>query len=304
VLLALDADSAGQEAMLKSAGLAAKRKLELRVVALPEGADPAELVQRDGPEAVAAAVEASVPFIRFRVERVLAGDDGSTSEGQDRMIEQLRPVFAQLPPSVMRAELMKLVARRFGEHEDLLERRLAAEDPGTRSAPKERNTSREVGVDSARARARPPSGRDDAERAFLALCIASPDDGESAIAGVEIDEHFSSELLRRAARWLGSGHLRQPLASSGESGGLQDDPELQRLLAELVVEAGRDSAHPAMLEVQRLQLELARVDRQVQRARGQESGDVSDLAHRRAEVKREFDRAYERVLQETGDRTN
>ena len=48
VLLALDADSAGQEAMLRAAGSAAKRKLELRVVALPEGTDPAELVQREG----------------------------------------------------------------------------------------------------------------------------------------------------------------------------------------------------------------------------------------------------------------
>ena len=37
VLLALDADSAGQEAMLKASTLAAKRKLELRVVPLPAG---------------------------------------------------------------------------------------------------------------------------------------------------------------------------------------------------------------------------------------------------------------------------
>ncbi len=49
VLLALDADSAGQEAMLQRVqALAAKRKLELRVVPLPAGADPAELIQRDG----------------------------------------------------------------------------------------------------------------------------------------------------------------------------------------------------------------------------------------------------------------
>ena len=48
VQLALDADSAGQEAMLRAARLAAGRKLELRVVALPAGEDPAELVQRAG----------------------------------------------------------------------------------------------------------------------------------------------------------------------------------------------------------------------------------------------------------------
>src|SRR5262249_9172423 len=63
VLLALDADSAGQEAMLRSARLAAKKRLELRVVELPEGADPAELIQREGAEAMSAAVERAVPFI-------------------------------------------------------------------------------------------------------------------------------------------------------------------------------------------------------------------------------------------------
>jgi hypothetical protein len=89
---------------------------------------------------------------------------------------------------------------------------------------------------------------------------------------------------------------------AGDGSPLEEDPELKGLLAELVVEAGREQSDPAMLEVQRLQLELARVDRQIQRARGQEKGDVSELARQRAEVKRDFDRAYGRVLEETGDR--
>ena len=38
--LCLDADRSGQEAMLRAAGLAAGRNLELRVVALPEGIWP------------------------------------------------------------------------------------------------------------------------------------------------------------------------------------------------------------------------------------------------------------------------
>ncbi len=75
VLLALDADTAGQEAMLRASQLAARRRLELRVVSLPGGMDPAELVQREGPEGIAAAVAKSVPFVRFRVERVLTAGD-------------------------------------------------------------------------------------------------------------------------------------------------------------------------------------------------------------------------------------
>jgi DNA primase len=294
VLLALDADSAGQEAMLRASSLAAKRKLELRVVELPAGKDPAELVQQDGVEAMTAAVKESVPFVRFRVERVLAGGDHGNPEGRDRMIEELRPVFATLPPSAMRMELTKIVSGRLSLPESLAETLLASSG----------GRGRQVENDApSGARAGGLSRREETERAFLVLCIASPEEGAKALEGLEVDEHFASELLRRAARRLREGDLREPLADSpGQHGGLDGDPELKGLLAELVVEAGRESAHPAMLDVQRLQLELARVDRKIQRARGQESGDVSELAQHRAEVKRQFDRAYELVLEETGDR--
>ncbi len=87
-----------------------------------------------------------------------------------------------------------------------------------------------------------------------------------------------------------------------DSQALEDDPELKGLLAELIVEAGREEADPAMLEVQRLQLELARLDRGIQQARGREDTDVSGLAKEKAAKKIEFDRAYSRVLERTGER--
>jgi DNA primase len=316
VLLALDADTAGQEAMLRASSLAAKRKLELRVVPMPAGADPAELVQRDGPEAFAAAVERSVAFVRFRVERVLASGDDSTPEGRDQMIEALRPVFATLAPSAMRMELTRIVSGRLALPETLAETLLAQGAQASRptqgrmdvgrgerpAAGSGRSGDARPGVRSPQ-RGSDLSRREETERAFLALCIAAPEDGAGALAGLDVEEHFSSPLLRRAATGLREGDLREPMrAAAGHGAGEGDDPELAALLAELIVEAGREESDPAMLDVQRLQLELARVDRQIQRARGQESGDVSDLAHKRAEVKREFDRAYGKVLEETGDR--
>jgi DNA primase len=302
VLLALDADSAGQEAMLRASGLAARRKLELRVVPLPAGADPADLLQRDGAEAMSRAVDASVPFVRFRVERVLTSGEHSTAEGRDRMIEELRPVFAQIAPGAMRDELVRVASGRLAVQPSVFEQRLVAGGADGRDRRQERRSGAAGSVNGAEERGKPLSGREDTERAFLALCVASPQEGETALASLDIDEHFSSELLRRAARRLRAGDLRQPMAAVEGERELEDDPELQALLAELVVEAGRDSAHPAMLEVQRLQLELARVERQIQQARGQQSGEVSELAQRKATVKREFDRAYGRVLEETGDR--
>jgi DNA primase len=318
VLLALDADSAGQEAMLRAARLAAGRNLELRVVTLPGGKDPAELVQREGPDAVKAAVARSVPFVRFRVERVLAAGDHSSPEGRDRMIDELRPVFAALAPSAMRMELTRLVAGRLELPESLAETLLAGAQrsvggahargaaPAPSSGPgREREASGAARGDPASAAAqgaapraaRALSRREETERTFLALCIASPEDGARALDALEPDEHFTSERLRRAAVHLRAGRLVEPMAAIDEQ-----DPELTSVLAELVVQAGRELPVPAMLDVQRMQLELARLDRRIRGASGAEgSGEVvSELAHRRAEVKRAFEQAYERALEETG----
>jgi DNA primase len=283
VLLALDADKAGQEAMLKASRLAARRKLELKVVELPAGADPADLIQREGAEAIDAAIGRAAPFVRFRVERVLAAGNDSSPEGRDRMIEELRPVFEGLPPSAMRMELTRLVSGRLGLSEGLAETLLAAR-------------GRRVEV----AASQVLSAREDTERAFLALCIATPTHGQQALAEVEIAEVFTSDLLRRAAEHLKRGGLAEPL-----KGVDAEDRELVGLLAELTVEAGRWPAHegssrPAMLEVQLLQLRLAAIDRKIHTARAQGAGEVSELARARGDVKREFDRAQERALAESG----
>jgi DNA primase len=313
VLLALDADSAGQEAMLRASSLAAKRKLELRVVPLAEGADPAEMVQRDGADAIGAAVARSVAFVRFRVERVLAAGDDTTPEGRDRMIEQLRPVFATLPPSAMRMELTRMVSSRLALPESLAEQLLGPGGAQRQSSARGQggrggggggveNETQQRAANGSSGRSAALSGRAETEQAFLALCIASPEEGAVALSALDVDEHFSSELLRRVARHLREGDLSQPMAAAPGGIAVDEDPQMKGLLAELIVEAGRERANPAMLEVQRLQLELARVDRQIQQARGLEGVDVGALAKRRAEIKREFDRAYGGLLEQTGDR--
>jgi DNA primase len=144
------------------------------------------------------------------------------------------------------------------------------------------------------------SGREDTERAFLALCIAAPEHGQKALEEVAGEGVFTSDLLRRAATHLKDGHLAEPLKGVDD-----EDRELVSLLAELTVEAGRwpvseRTTKPPMLEVQQLQLQLAAIDRRIHTARAQGTGEVSDLARRRGDVKRDFDRAQERAMAESG----
>jgi DNA primase len=309
VLLALDADSAGQEAMLKAARLAARRELDLRVVELPAGADPADLLQRDaGAETMRELVSHSVPFVRFRVERALAGGDDSTPEGRDRMLAELRPVFAELPQSAMRMELTRLVSGKLGLGEGVAESLLAARaEPrpagagSSRRAPGDPRPTATTGrLGGSHTGTDVLARREGTERAFLAQCIAAPAHGQAALAEADVEALFNSELLRRAASHLRDGHVGEPLKEVDD-----EDRELVSLLAELTVEAGRwppaeGTATPPMLEVQQLQLELAAIERRIHTARAQGAGEVSELARRRGEVKLRFDRAQERAMAHSG----
>ncbi|MBV9047925.1 MAG: DNA primase, partial [Solirubrobacterales bacterium] len=256
--LCLDADRAGQDAMLRAARLAAGRKLELRVVPLPEGADPSELIERDGVDALRARVESSVPFVVFHVERILDRADLRTAEGRDRALSELHPVLRDLSASVLRDDLMQRVAGRL----ELSEGRLATLVSASRvpAAPRDAFAS---GSDSDGARVPVPAVDQEirAERAFLALCIALPEKGQAMLAAVDPDELLLSAVMRRAAAHL-RGRTQAPLSDLPA-----DDEQVARAIAELVALAGRGGdGNPAQLEHARLVLELGRLDRAIRRA--------------------------------------
>jgi DNA primase len=264
--LCLDADGAGQEAMLRAARLASGRNLELRVVALPEGADPADLVQREGVDAMRARVERSVPFVVFQVQRILDRADTRSGEGRDRAFTELRPVLAEVPASSLRDELVQRVAGRLELPERRLESLLAG---GPAATPASENGG---------GAAPTPSPLDQgarAERTFLVLCLAVPDAGRVALQAIDPDELLTSGPLRRAARRLAE-HPDAPLAD------LAEDDELVPVLDDLQQRAERyPDRTPDRLEHARLVLELARLDRAIRRARGEEGGDTSALARER-----------------------
>jgi DNA primase len=283
VLLALDADAAGQEAMLRVARVAARRNLALRVVPLPPGSDPADLVAAEGPRALSDRVDASVPFVRFRVERALDAGDLTRAEGKDAVIAALRPVFEPLEASAVRDELVGLVADRMNLAPSLVAERLAGGSTPV-AAP--------VSNGGARRQAAPldPTGR--AEHAFLAQCLAAPTAGREALAALDLDAAFSSDLTRRAA-----AHVRERLAGGAEVP--PGDDELATLVAELVVRAGQMRSSEAALESERLSLELLSIERQISAARTAAAGDVTPLVTRRQELKRRRDAAIALAMEET-----
>jgi DNA primase len=297
LILCLDADTAGQEAMVRAASLVGARKLELRVVPLPAGRDPADLVGLEGAAALRDRVQRAIPFADFQVQRIVERPDVRSAEGRDQAMRELLPIFASIPQGLLRDELARRVAGLLSLRSDQLAELLGRQERPARTEPsRSAVATRLESVD--------PAVR--GERAFLALCLALPSAGEQALQAIDFDQHITSERLRRAARHL-VGRLDHPL------GGLPaDDDDLARTVADLVKRAGQAGAvRPEHVEQQRLYLERARLERAIRRAlttssvadgrplRQGEGRDVQGLAREKEAVRaaiQELDARLERPV--------
>ena len=285
VRLALDADSAGREAMLRAARVAAGRRppLRLRVVGLPPGDDPADLVQREGGDAVVSLVEDAVSFARFRVLRRLEVGDLATAEGRDGVLADLREDFSLLAPSAEREELARIAASRLDLSPDLLESLLARASARPAAGPAPARAAADV------PRAPQLGRREPTERSFLAMCIALPELGGPALEELDAEADLSSDVTRRAV-----AHLRAHLHAPTE--GLDElyDAELVALIRELAVRAAA-MASPSRrdFEIERLQLALARADRAIAGAR-RSGAPIEALAAQRGRYGRNWTGSWSR----------
>ncbi len=294
VALALDADSAGQEAMIRAAKVAAGRKLELRVVPLPAGNDPADLVQQDGAEAIAKLVASSVPFVRFRVDRVLLLADLASAEGKDRAVSELAPIIKPLPASAMRDELTELAAAALGVPGAKLTEWLGRARP----APAATEAAAPAPASDAPGEAprQAPSAIDPAarvERAFLVQCLADPATGREAIADLDLDADFVSPVFQRAAKLI----LTTPAGS--ELHAPVDDEELSRALAELQVRAVQNASSNAALKAEGLRLQAARTEREILIAPQDNPDALVALVEQRERLREQIERQVEESLEQT-----
>jgi DNA primase len=140
LVLAFDADSAGQAAAERFYQWERDHDLEVSVADLPSGVDPADLAGSD-PERLAAAVEGAVPFLRFRIDRVLQGADLSSVEGRVRAAEAAVEVIREHPSDGVRDQYLMDVAGRCRTEPDTLRAMLARPAPAPRERPNDRRGS-------------------------------------------------------------------------------------------------------------------------------------------------------------------
>lgn len=267
VVLAFDADAAGQGAAERFYEWEAKYEVSVAVAQFPKGQDPGELSLTD-PDALRRAVDSAQPFLGFRLQRVLDANPTRTPEERARTAERAVAVINEHPDLNVR----KIYAGQVATHAGL-----PVADVVSRVERRTRNVKFEVAE-------RPAAGAATENAEFVAIAVLLQD--WDSIAPWLVEELFPTDVMRRAflAVAEASGNLDAAIESA--------DPEAREVLERAaVVDIAADGRAEAMnLLAAAVRRELAShrgvIDPDVLRAdrdarlnlEGLESRDTSDEA--------------------------
>jgi DNA primase len=283
VVLALDADSAGQEAMLRAQSVAAGRRMRLRVAAMPAGEDPAEMMAaEEGPERFRGLAEKAEELTAFQVGLVLGRTDAGSPVARDQALVEVAPVLAGMGETAGREDLVRRVAERLDLDPAMVMGRVVAATPA--SGGREQAPPQEPAPGSRPVQPRRQgelTSRERRERSLLAMCIAMPSEGKEFLA--RLGEAHLSPTGQRVAAWLRE-HPEDPASNLPH-----DDGELAGVIAELVITSREEPASHEAMELNFLLLEQRRLEGEI--AAAGERGDYE----RRAALSRERAGLVERI---------
>ena len=137
VVLAFDADNAGQSAAEKVYEWESEFDVLFKVADLPEGQDPGDLAFSN-PDDLKQIIDTAKPHMQFRVDRVLKKGDFESKEGRAKVAIEAMKVVAQHPDELIRDQYIVQIADKCLIAADEIRRRASKENPGTEKNAKNR----------------------------------------------------------------------------------------------------------------------------------------------------------------------
>jgi DNA primase len=144
VILALDADEAGEEAMLRCVGYENTLDAEMKVITLPRAKDPDDVIKED-PLTWQRLIEGARPVVDYTFDMVSAGLDMTQAKDKTIATGKLLPIIAAIKEPIRQAHYLQKLAHLVNVTERRLEAELARIKPvpsrRQREAPKQETTS-------------------------------------------------------------------------------------------------------------------------------------------------------------------
>jgi len=189
VMLAFDADAAGEQATLRGIDLLVEAGLAVRVAQLPQGVDPDEYVRTYGRERFDQLLSRSLTIFEALVEAALRRFPAATTEGKVSAAQFVLPTIARVPDAMLRREYVRMLAERLRLDEAAVAEELAKVQPRSAS----------LGEAPAPKAASAPAVAQGLERLLVALVLDDPARLLEAQPPVRVED-------------VGDPHLRRILA--------------------------------------------------------------------------------------------
>lgn len=176
VYLFFDADSAGQQAALRSVDALFDAGLEVKIIVAPEGEDPDSIARTEGAEAIEALKDAALDYIPYRIRMVDLDDAGIIAK--EKLVKELGALGAKINDPTRRALFVQEAAGHLNVSQELFK--------GVRSEGAPRPTEP----------ATRPTATVKIERDFLSLLLCNPSILNEAFENVSPDDLDSKQLSR------------------------------------------------------------------------------------------------------------
>ena len=150
VFISYDGDFAGQKGAIRGLEILRDEQVNVRVVPLPEGLDPDDVIKRQGPEGYRACLDAAMPLVDFKLDVLSRRYDLSRTEEKRAYIAEALKVIGQERSASVREDLLKTLRDKTGTTYESLKRDLENEPEAPQpaaepaAAPREDNADRLV----------------------------------------------------------------------------------------------------------------------------------------------------------------
>ncbi len=126
VYICYDGDSAGQNATLRGLDILGSEGITVKVVSVPDGLDPDDLVRERGQDAFQKCLDDALPLVDFKLLTLRNKYDIRGSEGRRKYVLEALAVVAEIKSSTEQEDCLKLLRTETGFTLESLQRDLAA----------------------------------------------------------------------------------------------------------------------------------------------------------------------------------
>ncbi len=109
ITLALDADAAGDEASLRAVGYENTLDAEVKVIILPRGKDPDDVIKEDA-KAWEKLLGEALPVVDYTFNMVTSELDLTTAKGKSSAVDKLLPIIAEIKDDIRQAHYLQKLA--------------------------------------------------------------------------------------------------------------------------------------------------------------------------------------------------